>query len=184
MTALDQAILDNEKLVLFTVNKYFPEYRLDDDIIQLGRIGLWKALRSYAPEASKFGNYAVLCIKNEIAKYFQCQNYPKRKEPAMVRLDAPAPVEENHSQATVADVIPGVDDVDFLDVDAILAALTTEQRFILAKLASGYCVAEIARQIGSTKFLVGKQKKRICKAILREVTISEEKRRNHPRSRI
>lgn len=179
MTDLNQAILDNEKLVYFAVNRYYPALIHDDDIIQLGRIGLWHALSSYEPGASKFGNYAVLCIKHEIDRYFQCQNYIKRKPPEMVRLDAtPANAEE----ATVHEVILGTTDIDFLDVEAILTALTKRQRMILARLAAGYCVAEIARQVGVTKYHVRKEIKQIGKAILKEVTISEQKRRNYPRS--
>ena len=170
MTALDQAILDNEKLVYFAVTKYFPDSLHDDDIIQLGRIGLWKALRTYKPDSSKFGNYAVVCIKNEIGRYFQGQNYKMRKPPVLVYLDA-AP-EDTEDCGTVHEVILGTADIDFLDTDAILAALSKQQRTILAEWLSGYCVAEIARRVGSTKYRVDKEVSRI-KSILKEVTANE-----------
>ena len=129
MTALDQAILDNEKLVYHAVHQYYPALLGDEDIIQLGRIGLWKAIQSFKPgKASKFPNYAVVCIKHEIDKHFQGQNCQKRKPPVLVYLDAaPEEVDESH---TVHEVILGAADIDFLDTDAILAALTKKQRVI------------------------------------------------------
>lgn len=168
MTALDQAILDNEKLVYHAVHHYYPALIGDEDIIQLGRIGLWKAIQTYKPGPSKFGNYAVVCIKHEIDKHFQGQNCQKRKPPVLVYLDDTP--EEAEDGGTVHEVILGTADIDFLDADAILARLTEKQRVILARLASGYCTAEIARQFGSTKFLVGKEVARIKKTVLREVT--------------
>ena len=168
MTALDQAILDNEKLVYFAVRQYYPALLHDDDIIQLGRIGLWKALQSFKPGASKFSNYAVVCIKHEIDRHFQSQNSQKRKPPVFVYLDAVP--EDTEDCGPVHEVILGTADIDFLDVDAILAALSKKQRVILSCLLSGYCVAEIARRLGSTKFLVGKEVARIQKTVLKEVT--------------
>ena len=170
MTALDQAILDNEKLVYFTVNRYYPDSIQDDDIIQLGRIGLWNAIQTYKPGATKFSSYAVVCIKHEIGRYFQKQNYKKRKPPALVCLDAPPDTAED---CTMHEAILGTTDIDFLDTEAILTALTKRQRAILAGMLSGYCVAEIARRVGITQYFVNREVPRIKKAILKEVTANE-----------
>lgn len=171
MTALDQAILDNEKLVYFAVHQYYPTLLGDEDIIQLGRIGLWKAIQSYKPGSSKFGNYAVVCIKHEIDRYFQGQNSKKRKPPVLVYLDDTP--EDAEDCGPVHEVILGTADIDYLDADAILARLTKKQRVILSRLLSGYCVAEIARHLGSTKFLVGKEVSHIKTSVLKEVTVYE-----------
>ena len=44
---LNQKIIDNENLIYGFLNKYFPSYSNDEDIIQLLRITLWKCILSY-----------------------------------------------------------------------------------------------------------------------------------------
>ena len=40
-----------------------------EDCIQVGLIGLLKAIRNYDSERSKFSTFATICIKNEILRY-------------------------------------------------------------------------------------------------------------------
>ena len=40
-----------------------------EDHIQVGLIGLLKAIRNYDPEKSKFSTFATVCIRNEIFRY-------------------------------------------------------------------------------------------------------------------
>ena len=39
-----------------------------EDCIQVGLMGLLKAIRNYDPEKSKFSTFATICIKNEILR--------------------------------------------------------------------------------------------------------------------
>ena len=63
---LEQMILSNQNLVYFAINKWFPSFRDDDDIIQTGMIGLWKACESYDENKGHFSTYAIPCIVNAI----------------------------------------------------------------------------------------------------------------------
>ena len=58
---------ENEKLVFFILNKYYPTHAFDEDAAQEGRIGLWNACQSYDPERSAFSTYAGRAIRNAIA---------------------------------------------------------------------------------------------------------------------
>ena len=40
-----------------------------EDYIQVGLIGLLKAIRNYNPDKSKFSTFATVCIRNEIFRY-------------------------------------------------------------------------------------------------------------------
>ena len=42
-----------------------------EDYIQVGFIGLIKAIRNYDPEKSQFSTFATVCIKNEIFRYMR-----------------------------------------------------------------------------------------------------------------
>lgn len=63
---IEQAVVDNQNLVRFAINRYFPSLRDDEDIFQVGWIGLWRACIGYDSSRSKFSTYAVRCIINEI----------------------------------------------------------------------------------------------------------------------
>lgn len=59
--------LDNQKLVPYLLNKYFPLYSQDEDMLQRGYIGLWKASESYDEQKGvKFTAYAGKVIMNEM----------------------------------------------------------------------------------------------------------------------
>ena len=63
---IEQAVVDNQNLVRFAINRYFPGLREDEDIFQVGWIGLWKACLSYDSSKSKLSTFAVRCIINEV----------------------------------------------------------------------------------------------------------------------
>ena len=42
-----------------------------EDCIQVGLIGLLKAIRNYDPDQSKFSTFATVCIKNEIFRHIK-----------------------------------------------------------------------------------------------------------------
>lgn len=73
MTSQDaeQMIVDNQKLVHYAIRKFFPTFYGDEDITQIGLIGLWKACTSYDESKSKFSTYAIRCICNEIKLEFR-----------------------------------------------------------------------------------------------------------------
>lgn len=62
---LNQKIIDNENLIYGFLNKYFPSYSNDEDIIQLLRITLWKCILSYDKRKNiAFSTYAYKAFRN------------------------------------------------------------------------------------------------------------------------
>ena len=66
-----QLLNDNMKLVHLVINKYYPSFTHDEEIIQMGRIGLWKASKTWDENKCKFSTYATNCIRNEICREFR-----------------------------------------------------------------------------------------------------------------
>lgn len=61
---------DNLGLISFTINKYFPTLRFNEDVWQEGAIGLIKAVRDFNTDAGiKFSTYAVSKIYGQIKVY-------------------------------------------------------------------------------------------------------------------
>ena len=74
----NQKIKENYGLVVSLALSFSRSYNQDlEDYIQVGLIGLLKAIRKHDPERSKLSTYATVCIRNEIVKY---ANKNKKKQ--------------------------------------------------------------------------------------------------------
>lgn len=101
----EQAVVDNQKLVHFAINRYFPGFHDDEDIFQVGWIGLWKACIGYDSSRSKFSTYAVRCIINEIRA--ELHNRARlRGFSDIASLDEPIYFDKYGSAITLANLIP------------------------------------------------------------------------------
>ena len=67
---INDLISENKNLIYFVINKSFKQYLSNDDIIQEGYIGLWKAIKTY-DNSSSFSTYAIKCIYNNILMYIR-----------------------------------------------------------------------------------------------------------------
>ena len=65
-TSIEELFEENQKLVYFVVNKYYDWLAEDEDIIQEGFLGLYKASLTWDSSRSKFSTYATRCILNQI----------------------------------------------------------------------------------------------------------------------
>lgn len=68
MTINDDLILENIKLVYYTIQKKFPRYVGDEDIIQCGMLGLCQAAKTYDRAKGSFSTFAVAHIVGEIKR--------------------------------------------------------------------------------------------------------------------
>ncbi len=68
---IERIFTENKNLVYLVVNKRFPTFIHDDDVIQSGYIGLWKAITTYDDKKYAFSTYAYHCIYNEIGMYLR-----------------------------------------------------------------------------------------------------------------
>ena len=53
-TEITKLIEDNYNLVGYTLNHFYPDLKTDEDIIQIGSIGLCKAANNYDPTKGAF----------------------------------------------------------------------------------------------------------------------------------
>lgn len=66
-----QLVEDNVNLVYYLIRKYYPTLINDEDIIQIGMVGLCEAAKRWDSNKSKFSTYAGSWIKNEIKHELQ-----------------------------------------------------------------------------------------------------------------
>ena len=62
-------VQQNYGLVVSQALSFCARTNLLEDCIQVGLIGLLKAIRNYDPEKSKFSTFATICIRNEILRF-------------------------------------------------------------------------------------------------------------------
>ena len=67
----------NIGLVWHSIKNYVKSAIGDDDVYQIGCMGLIKAAQNYDPSRSSFATFAVKCIVGEIYKYFRHQRSVK-----------------------------------------------------------------------------------------------------------
>ena len=61
-----QKVLANLGLVGKVVRSFINQWLPEEDLIQIGIIGLYKAAQSYKPELGSFSNHAIIKIRGEI----------------------------------------------------------------------------------------------------------------------
>lgn len=69
----ESIFIENEKLVGYVYNKFFRQkyHEYEDDLIQEGRIALWKCINKYDNDKNCFSTFAVKCIKNSLYMFLR-----------------------------------------------------------------------------------------------------------------
>lgn len=135
-------IEDNMKLVYFIINKYYPTFIHDEDIIQYGMLGLCKAAEKWDETKSKFSTFASHAILNEIKMEFRRRS----KQPETVSLSKIIHSEE--SKLTLEDSIMGEADIGFVDMKGLKDSLTPREKEIWDMTLCGDTQREIAERLG------------------------------------
>lgn len=136
---INKLIEDNTKLVYGLINKEYPTFSCDEDIIQCGMFGLCKAANNWDSTKSAFSTYAYKCIRNEIYQEF------RRRKPHSSNVSLETKIADN---GTLSDVLLGDDDVSFIDYDEFCESLTPVEVQILELCKLGYTKDEIGEIVG------------------------------------
>lgn len=144
-----QLIEDNMKLVYFIVQKYFPTYIQDEDIIQAGMLGLCKAADKWDEEVSQFSTFASKCIRNEIR--LELRNRNKHKD--VLSLDYEI-TDSDGDGVTLGEMIAGDKDIDYIDVSSVYKQLTPIEQKIFDLRCSGLSTRAIGRELGYSRTFV------------------------------
>jgi len=129
----------NEKLVYFTLNKYYPTYANDEDWQQNGRMYLWKACLHYDENKGAFTTFAVHTIKNSISSEMRKGLSQKRGsgKTESVYLDEVQP-ESKRIQCSL----------DFVDRDGFYNAVPEYCRSTVQLMENGYTKSEASKMLG------------------------------------
>lgn len=133
------------KLVYHIVHRYFPKYSQDEDIIQVGMIGLCYAAETWDETKGLFSTYGGRCVHNNIILELKYRGRKGRSN-INLSLDYPAPNSEG-DEAAFGDFIVGDYDVEFVDLQSFYDTLNTQQQQLFDLLYIGVSPLEIARKL-------------------------------------
>lgn len=136
-------IEDNMNLVYFVIHQHFPRYVNDEDLVQVGMIGLCKAADSWSEDKGAFSTFATSCIHNTICMEFKYRNRQK----ATYSLDYTYSDSEDEP-TTLGDMLIGTSDVDWVDIDELYSALSEKERLIVEMKRRGLTKYEISKRLG------------------------------------
>lgn len=85
MKDIEQLVRENMNLVPYVFNEFFRtqvgDREIEEELLSVGRIGLWKAAQGYNAEEGKFSSLAVTCIRNAMQQRLNHMNRKIRKLP-------------------------------------------------------------------------------------------------------
>ena len=164
----------NEGLVFAVIQREFHG-AIDDDTLQIGRMGLWRACLCWKEDrGTAFSTYAYISIKNAIIASHQ-KDFRKpelRSDVTMISIDKNIRTKDRTDEIdSVADMFLGKDDTGYRDFeckDLLRTKLNDRELKVVSRLSAGYKQTEIAKEMGMTRqnvsLIVIKIRKKLQKA--------------------
>ena len=147
MSMNNELVEKNINLVYFIINRDYPTYRHDEDIVQSGMLGLCKAAEKYDESRGKFSTYAGRCIRNEINQEF----LRRKPHQGVVSLDTIV-----GEDSTLGDLVMGDDNIAYIDDETFYNQLSEDEQTVLRLDSNGYDTDEIASIIHTSPSKVRK----------------------------
>lgn len=135
----NKLILDNMGLVKSIARKCRPYNRTEyEEYVQVGTIGLLKAIRAHKPEMGKLTTIAWTAIIWEISRYKRKNKYVKTEE-------LPTNLEQEIS----------------INIDDYLPNLNESEKVIVSMRLQGYKIEEIQKLTNETKYKIRQTIKKV-----------------------
>lgn len=152
----DALVRKYEPLIHSIISKKLPMYCGDEDLIQVGRVALWKSAKRYNPDRGKFSTYAYKSIYHAMLK-----ELGKRK--AEVSLNTPIAEDKG---LELQDVLPNPNDAFCgselrFELTDFLETITKRRKEILLRVIKGETRKEIAVALNVSYDLITKEMKEI-----------------------
>lgn len=151
MEDINKRIEENSRLVYYIIRRYFPTFIHDEDIIQSGMIGLWKALTNFdATKNIRFGTFATKVIMNDINMELR----KRKKQNLDISIDTCLLSSSEDTELTLyhtlSDNLSGVHDYSTYELEECLRSdkFTEKERIVLVYKYRGYTQKKIGAKMG------------------------------------
>lgn len=141
-----ELVEQNMRLVYHILYSYYPSFVNDEDILQVGMLGLCQAADTWdKSKGIKFSTYACVCISNAIKYEFRKQ----RRQIPTISLDKP--LDEDECVETLGDMVVGEADVEYLDTEPLYVKLTPTEKKVFDLLKQGLAQVDISNRLNLSK---------------------------------
>lgn len=153
----DALVRKYEPLVHSVISKKLSSYLGDDDLVQVGRIAIWKCSKKYDPDKGKFSTYAYKAIYHAMLK-----ELGKRKNEVSLNTPIADDGDTIELQDTIEDLNQSLEGVELkLELEDFMKTLNHRRREILKRKANGQTRREISHALGVSYDLIVKEMKEI-----------------------
>lgn len=154
----DALVRKYENLIHSVIAKKLPDYVGDDDLVQVGRIALWRCAKRYDPDKGKFTTYAYKAIYHHMLKELS-----KRKSEVSLNTTIVSE-DECELQDLIPDLKQNLDGTELkFELEDFYKTLTPRRQNVLKRKAKGQTRKEIANALGVSYDLIVKEMKEINK---------------------
>lgn len=161
---IETNIQQNERLIWYTLHKYYPQYLGDEDMVQELRIILWRCLELYdETQGTSFSSYCVRAMVNRIRNIHRQHNLPGKIPSKLIcSLDAPISDTED-SSITLKDTIeaPPESLLETRYFFAFLDTLKPGHKKVAELLIDGYRQIDVSKIVGCSQPQVSRIKRSI-----------------------
>jgi RNA polymerase sigma factor, sigma-70 family len=142
---MDEILEQYKKLVYHVAHRKFLFMARDEDLIQHGMIGLWRAAKSYDELGAGFSTYAYRCIENAMRDY---QRRTLRNKDRTLYYEEFQTMDRTLMLDSPADSIN--EEVDTLQAIRSAFPAGSRERYWLMALLAGMSKRDLARECGVT----------------------------------
>lgn len=162
----------NEKLVYYFLNKMMISKQQWEELEQIGRIGLIKAIKTFdISKKNKFSTYAGYCIQNEIKMFFR-RNQKYQQEISFETVIK----SDGSTELTLLDVIKDEKnsrlEEDFFYTERLIKVITIlmneipfSKSCVIFLRAVGISQEEIGKILGTTQVTIGRRESKAKKEL-------------------
>lgn len=152
----DEMLTDKEYVIRrvlyihFSVQRICEKYRIElDDLMQVGRIALWKASENFRPKenGTSFDTYAHQLIKFRIIDYITYLNRHKRQLDYSLSLHAEIAEGVEWLDAIQSEVNVEGDVIEQLYMDSATSKLSSQEKIIFKHRLIGYSYVDIKKKL-------------------------------------
>ena len=172
MDAREKLVMSHMNLVRFLANKFKNRGEPLDDLIQVGYLGLLKAIDRFDPDRGlEFTTYATPTILGEIKRHEVLEAMESSSAYSSVPLEAPAGGADSEDAPSVLDRYATEDsELDFTDDRLILEEALRdftprEKEIIEMRFLKGMTQIEIAKELGISQVQVSRLLRRTLKKV-------------------
>lgn len=140
----EELVVEHLNLVYAVIHKLFPRCIHDEDIVQIGRLGLCEAAERWDESKSQFTTFAWTVIANAIRDEFK----QRKLNSKVCSINNPIISDGESEVLTYEDLLQGDEDVAYCDEEGYYEVLTDRERTVADLMRQGKTVPEIAVILG------------------------------------